>query len=223
MHLYSSTQTMNMKMAISIFVLVQMSVLRVHVPRVLPLPIVSTRPSASQRAPQCETAGTDQLAITCMFLPADAGGTDARFVPRVILNRAAISFKTSNESHMRVELSFTNDSGGQISETRTVYLVIDDEKGENHMRRPLPHVDFTKLEPGKLTKFEDTLMAPAFAPGPYVVSLWIPSADLALKFNSAHNFLLSSAGVPDSNSALNRIAKFRAVAPGKRKSADVPD
>jgi hypothetical protein len=69
----------------------------------------------------------------------------------------------------------------------TVYLAFDDAKGENHMRRPLPHVDFTKLEPAKPMTFEETLLAPAFEPGMYSISLWIPSNDTALKFERAHN------------------------------------
>ena len=39
---------------------------------------------------------------------------------------------------MRVQLTFTNDSGSEIADQRTVYLAIDEEKGENHMRRSLP-------------------------------------------------------------------------------------
>jgi hypothetical protein len=43
--------------------------------------------------------------------------------------------------------------------------------------RSLPHVDITKLEPGRLTMFQKTMLAPAFSPGPYIVSIWIPSTD----------------------------------------------
>ena len=109
---------------------------------------------------------------------------------------------------MHVELTFTNDSDMKIAEKRTIYIALDDAKGDNHMRRPLPHVDFTKLEPGKPMTFEERLLAPAFEPGIYSISLWIPSNDAALKFDPAHNFLLSDEGVPDTESGLNRIAKF---------------
>jgi hypothetical protein len=215
---------MKIRSAISVLMLTQMSAQAgSQVYRVLPSQIASAYSNVSQSAPQCEIVGTSELSITCVYSPAEVGGADARSLPRVILNRAEISFKTSNESHMRVELSFTNDSGAQINEPRTVYLAIDDEKGQNHMRRPLPQVDFTKLEPGKPKKFEETLLAPAFSPGPYVVSLWIPSSDPSWKFDPAHNFLLRSAGVPDSVTGLNLVAKFRVGPRGKRNSAAIPD
>jgi hypothetical protein len=124
---------------------------------------------------------------------------------------------------MEVELTFTNDSGNKIAERRTVYLAIDDERGENQMRRPLPHVDFTELEPGRLIKFQDTLMAPAFRPGRYSVSIWIPSTDPSFKFDRTHNFLLSSKDVPDWGTGLNQIAKFTVIKSGGHKSAAKPD
>jgi hypothetical protein len=69
-------------------------------------------------------------------------------------------------------------------------------------------VDFTKLEPGRLTKFQETLLAPAFSAGTYIVSIWIPSNDPSLKFDPTHNLLLSSKGVPDRATGLNRVAEF---------------
>jgi hypothetical protein len=65
---------------------------------------------------------------------------------------------------MHVQLTFTNESGSKIADRRTVYLAIDDDKGENHMRRSLPHVDFTKLELDKPVTFQETLLAPHFLP-----------------------------------------------------------
>jgi hypothetical protein len=124
---------------------------------------------------------------------------------------------------MHVELTFTNDSHAKILEKRTIYLAFDDAKGENHMRRPLPHVDFTKLEPGKPVTFEEALLAPAFEPGIYSISLWIPSNDAAQKFDRAHNFLLSNEDVPDTETGLNRIAKFTATPAPRRKSSKAPD
>lgn len=112
---------------------------------------------------------------------------------------------------MRVELTFTNASGHAISETRTVYIAIDDDAGENHIRRPLPRVDFTKLVPGQSTTFSDVLRAPAFQPGHYKIYLWIPSSDPSLKFDATRNFLLSNSGVPDEKSGLNTIAAFTVV------------
>ena len=212
-----------MKSTFAILALTQLLSQPNQISRINLLQAGSKNGKASPAAPQCEIAETNQITIVCMFSPAATSSADARSVPRVILNRAEMSFKTSSESHMRIQLSFTNDSGGQINEQRTVYLAIDDEKGQNHMRRPLPQVDFTKLEPGKRTKFEETLLAPAFSPGPYIVSLWIPSSDPSWKFDPAHNFLLSSAGVPDAATGLNLVAKFKVGPRGKRNSAAVPD
>lgn len=214
---------MKMKTAISILMLTRMLSPVVAVPCALAAQEEPTNPQASASAPQCDVIGTSDLTITCAYSASSSVDADRRAAPRIILNHAVISFNPSNESHMRVQLSFTNDSGSKIADQRTVYLAIDDEKGENHMRRPLPHVDFTKLEPGRLTKFQETLLAPAFSPGPYIISIWIPSTDPSWKFDPAHNFLFSSAGVPDPATGLNQIAKFTVTASGRAKSAAKPD
>ena len=172
--------------------------------------------------PQCETQGTGEVTISCSY-SATAAAPRENSTPRVVLNRVVISFKPSSESHMRLELTFTNDSDMKIAEKRTIYIAFDDANGENHMRRPLPHVDFTKLEPGKPETIEERLLAPAFEPGIYSISLWIPSNDAALKFDPAHNFLLSDEGVPDIESGLNRIAKFTATPSPRKKSSRSPD
>ena len=172
--------------------------------------------------PQCETQGTSELTISCSYSAA-ATAPRENSTPRVVLNRAVISFEPWDESHMHVELTFTNDTNAKIAEKRTIYLVFDGAKGENHMRRPLPHVDFTKLEPGKPITFGETLLAPAFEPGVYSISLWIPSNEAALKFKPAHNFLLSNEGVPETESGLNRLAKFTATPSPGRKASKPPD
>lgn len=123
---------------------------------------------------------------------------------------------------MRIELTFTNQGRESITEKRTVYIAIDDTKGENHMRRILPKVDFTKLEPGETVKFQETLLAPAFAPGDYNISLWIPSEDPALKFDSHHNMLLSSKEVLDSATGLNHIGNVTVEPSRGRKSSAAP-
>ncbi len=90
------------------------------------------------------------------------------------------------------------------------------------MRRSLPHVDFTKLEPGRLMKFQEELLAPAFSPSPHIVSIWIPSTDPSLKFDRTHNSLLSSNDVPDLATGLNLIAKFTLAVSSMRKSPAKP-
>jgi hypothetical protein len=212
---------MKMKMTISILLLTRMLSPSLVVLRAPALQAGRTEPQAS--APQCEAIGTGDLTITCAYTACSSVDADSRTAPRIILNRAVISFIPSNESLMRVQLTFTNDSRSKIADQRTVYLAIDEEKGENHMRRSLPHVDLTKLEPGKPTKFQETLLAPAFSRGQYIVSIWIPSSDPSLKFDPTHNFLLSSNGVPEPGTGLNQIAKFAVTVSGRRESAGKPD
>jgi hypothetical protein len=174
-------------------------------------------------ASRCATKQVNELTITCAYTAESPASTGRRSAPRIILDRATISFVPSNESQMSIELTFTNDSESKIVDQRTVYLAIDDERGDNHMRRPLPRVDFTKLEPHHPMKFQETLLAPAFSPGPYILSIWIPSALPSWKFDPAHNFLLSSNGVPDRATGLNRIAKFTVSASVGRKSTTTPN
>lgn len=172
--------------------------------------------------PQCEVKGTGEVTISCSYSVTPTTSHESA-TPRIVLDHAVLSFEPSSESHMHVELTFTNDTNAKIAEKRTIYLAFDDAKGENHMRRPLPHVDFTKLEPGKPMTFAETLLAPAFEAGSYSISLRIPSNEAALKFDPAHNFLLSDEGVPDIESGLNRIAKFTATPSPRKKSSKSPD
>ncbi len=173
--------------------------------------------------PTCETIGTNELTLTCAYSASSPVDADSRSAPRIILNRAVISFIPSNDSHMRVQLTFTNDSGSKITEHRTVYLAIDDDKGENHMRRSLPHVDFTQLEFDKPVTIQETLLAPAFSPGTYLISLWIPSNDPSLRFDPKHNFLVSSNGVTLPAAGLNQIGKFTITVPSRRKTTGKPN
>lgn len=183
----------------------------------------TSKSQTNASASQCEPRGARELTIACEYTAGSPADPGSRTSPRVLLNRAVISFNPSEDGYMRIELTFTNDSGSKITERRTVYLAIDTEKGENHMRRPLPHVDFTELEPGRLTKFQDALMAPAFGPGRYIVSIWIPSTEPSFKFDPTHNFLLSSKDVPHRDTGLNQIAKFTVIRSGGHKSAAKPD
>jgi len=178
---------------------------------------------ASISPPTCETIGTNELTLICEYSAGSSVDADGRTAPRIILNRAVISFIPSSDSHMSVQLTFTNDSGSKIADHRTVYLAVDDAKGENHMRRSLPQVDFTKLELGKPVTFQETLLAPAFSPGTYLISLWIPSTDPSLTFDPKHNFLVSSNGVTLPASGLNQIGKFTITVPSRRKNTSKPN
>ncbi len=210
-------------MAITVLTVAQSLLFAPAPARELAAPIDPDVPQDSIPAPQCSTTGTKELTITCAYTATLPDAADRRTAPRIVLNRAVISFNTWDEGQMRVELTFLNDSGSKIVDHRTVYLAIDDAKGQNHVRRPLPHVDFTKLDPGKPVKFQESLLTPAFSPGTYFVSIWIPATDPASKFLAAHNFLLSSIGVPDPATGLNQIAIFTAKAPKRRGSGAKQD
>jgi Domain of unknown function (DUF4832) len=170
------------------------------------------------RGTKCDVTGTTKITITCDYTPAprDANASDA--VPRIALNHAVLSFETNDESHMKIELTFTNQSAAAFSEPRTVFIAIDEPSGKNHVRRPLPQVDLRKLEPHQTLTFSEILLSPAFPRGDYVVHLWIPSSDPALKFDATHNLLLGNIGVPDSVTGLNTLANFNVTAWPDRKS-----
>jgi hypothetical protein len=156
----------------------------------------------------CYAEGKLEISIDCEY--SDAAGAnaakDGSAAPGVVLNHVKLSFRAKDDSKMRVELTFTKTSKQTISDARAVYIAIDEQSGENHLRRELPSVDFRKLAPGEPLTFSEPLRAPAFQAGHYKISLWIPSADPALKFDAAHNFLLANSSVADPKSGLNTIA-----------------
>lgn len=169
------------------------------------------KPSAPTAAPQSDTASTApcdttaqrELTLACEYtLSAESAS------PRIAINRLSVSFQPKHESHMTLELTFTNMASTTLTEGRTVYFAIDDQAGQNHVRRPLPHVDFRALEPSKATTFTEHILMPAFQPGRYIINLWIPSNDPSVKFDPAHNLLLASDTVPNKKTGLNQLATF---------------
>ena len=158
--------------------------------------------------PRCEVAGTKAIRISCHYIAFPASGPGSDRDSRVVLNDAVLSFETRTDNYMHVDLTFTNDGKNAISDAYLVYLAIDNEAGNNYVRRLLPHVDFRNLAPGIPQTFSERLLTPAFQPRQYAVRLWIPNPDPSLKFNPEHNLLLSSVGVADPRSGLNLIAKF---------------
>lgn len=158
----------------------------------------------------CHAEGKLEISLACDYSDAPDGSAP-KGEPRIVINRAKLWFGAKDDSKMRVELTFTNTSKPAFGENRPVYLAIDDESGENHLRRLLPSVDFRKLAPGRPITFNETLRAPAFQTGRYAILLWIPSSDAALKFDVAHDFRLANIGVAGEKSGLNRIATFTVV------------
>lgn len=166
---------------------------------------------------RCQAIGDDEITITCEYGHARHAGNDATHPSPVMINRAELSFEPNDSSTLRVTLSFTNTGAAAIAEARAVYIAIDDNAGNNYVRRALPSVDFRKLEPGKPTTFTEQLRVAKFPPGRYTIALWIPSTDKALQFDPAHNLMVDGAGVADAKSGLNVLAKFTVEDRQRRK------
>jgi hypothetical protein len=184
--------------------------LAVSAPSPAQQPPDSTDPQHTQTTaqPRCQIAGEREITITCDYTSLPMKSTPAPDESQIALNRAELSFKTKDDNWMRIVLRFTKLDGVPISEPRPVYIAVDDDAGHNFIRRPLPGVNFASLTQGQPAEFLERLRMPALRPGHYQIKLWIPSAEPALKFNAAHNFLLSSVGVGDEASKLNAIAAF---------------
>ena len=161
---------------------------------------------SSNDQPRCRTSEKEQITIACDYSPSLAAETGGSEQPRIVLTRARFSFEPSEESHMRVELTFQNAGSSSIGEARTAYLAVDDAEGRNYTRRPLPSVDFRKLAPGRSLKFSDVLLIPAYGVGRYLIHLWIPSSES--QFDSSRNWFLASQGVAESQTGLNLLATF---------------
>ncbi len=172
-----------------------------------------SRPAASAQtkspdAAPCHAEGSE-ITLACDYTAMPA--PDASGEARMVLNHADFSFKTKRDNWMRVELTFSNAGAAKMAQARQVYLAVDDAEGHNYIRRVLPHADLRSLAPGERQTFSDRLLIPALRPGSYVIHLWIPDPDPSLQFNPAHNFLLSSVGVPDRKTGLNTLAAFTVV------------
>jgi hypothetical protein len=162
-------------------------------------------------ASPCETTAKKEITITCEYTATPRSASKDINAPRIVLNRIVLSFEPKEESHMLVELTFANGGTTPFLDFRTSYLSIDNDAGQNYLRRVLPQVDFRKLAPGQRLTFLDRLLVGAFPPGHYSIYLWIPNPDPALKFDPARNFLLSSVGVADPATGLNKLATFTVV------------
>lgn len=168
-------------------------------------PRKSGPPKSAQR---CETTkDKDDITITCNY-PKPPSASNRTGDLTVAVNRAVFSFEPTDSSDMKAELTFTNIGATPISQARGVYLEIDDDAGNNLVRRLLPTVDFRRLQPGQSLTFSEELRIAAFVPGHYRIQLWIPDPDKFRMFNPAHNSLLGNTGMADSATRLNVLADF---------------
>jgi hypothetical protein len=165
-------------------------------------------PPDSASAPHCEILRTQEIKITCTYTPTPRSSPTGKDQPRIVLNRAVLSFGTVRDSFMLVDLTLTNEGANVIPGSYAVSLAVDDEAGHNLMRRILPKVDFSKLSPGVPVTFSERLLIGGFRAGHYTISLLISNSDPSLKDNPARNIILSNEGVADSTIGLNTIAHF---------------
>jgi hypothetical protein len=164
--------------------------------------------AAQAREPGCDVSAGVEVLIRCDYNQAPVA-TDRD--PRLVLRHATISFQTDEENYMRAEFTFENPGKAALPALYPVYLSIDDESGNNYFRRRLPSVDLSKVTPGKQLTFSDHVVVPALRPGRYLVQLWILRPGLSPQFDPAHSFLLSSRGVADPESGLNKLATMTIV------------
>lgn len=168
-------------------------------------------PDQTRIEPRCESKATREITISCTFSAAPQTVSAKKGAPRVVLNRAEISFEPIHESHMRVELEFTNEGKENLEPARPVYLVMDNDFGQNVLRRLLPHTDLSKIRPGERATYSESFLVGAFVGGHYTITLWIPDPDPS-RFNiPAYNLLLSCVGVPNLASGLNILGHFSIV------------
>ena len=160
-------------------------------------------------APACSARGKSEIIIACDYAEAPNSAENDERKPRVVLNRAEISFKVNEENYMRVKLTFTKRDAKSTLETCPVYLGVDNDTNENLIRRELPHVEFEKLERNRPFTFSERLLIGALRPGNYTLYLWIPNHDPSLKFDPAHNLMLSNLGIANSQTGLNTLATFK--------------
>jgi hypothetical protein len=171
-------------------------------------PAASTT-SQTSVATRRKNDGKHEIKIERDYEAASATAENSADEPRIALLHSAFSFKTNNENWLRAELTFINAGTTRMSETRSIYLAIDDDSGHNFVRRVLPGVDFRSLAPGEQRVFTERLLIPALPSGHYKIELWIPNPDPALKFNLAYNFLLVN--VADPKTGLNTLATFEVI------------
>jgi hypothetical protein len=155
----------------------------------------------------CDRTGESELTIACGYGGAEGDG-EQNGEPLIAIERFVISFHPKSEGPMRVELAFSNRGKSAMKQARAVYMAIDDDEGNNYLRRELKLVDLDEVDPGESVTFSEQLLSAAYMPGHYVVHLWIPNPDPALKFNPRYNTLLANAGISDAASGLNTIAGF---------------
>jgi hypothetical protein len=162
----------------------------------------------------CQVTVSAELALDCSYRARESPQPSTSHFRLV---HSSLVFSVKSESYMQLSLTITNDDAGQLEEKRPVFLVIDDAKGMNYLRRPLPHVDLVALKPGETRIFSEQLLVAAFNSGDYIISLWIPSSDPGRTYEVDRNLLLGGESVANATTRLNQLAQFTVKRSFKRK------
>jgi hypothetical protein len=175
-------------------------------------PLQSPGPPESSNG-VCQATTDKELILDCSYR---AGSGEFVSSPHLRLIHASLSFEVKGENYMSLSLHIANEDTVRLAERRTAFIEIDDAKGNNYLRRPLPHTDLGLVEPGKTRTFSEKLLVGSFLPGDYIISLWIPSPEPEETYNSRKNFLLRGENVADPETALNKLAHFTVLRSSKR-------
>src|SRR6266852_6974541 len=171
-------------------------------------------PKPARLQAPCRVTVSADFSLDCSYV---AGSSALASTPHLRLVQASLSFDVKSESYMSLSLTITNEDTHRLEQQRPVFLVIDDTKGMNYVRRLLPHVDLGSLKPNETRTFSERLLVPAFNSGDYVISLWIPSSDPGETYKAERNFLLVGETVANETTRLNELAHFTVKRTLRRK------
>lgn len=161
----------------------------------------------------CEATTAKELILDCSY-HAETGAFVSS--PHLRLVHASVSFEVKGENYMSVSLQIANEDTVRLAERRTTFIEIDDAKGNNYLRRPLPHTDLSLVEPGETRTFSEKLLVGSFQPGDYIIYLWIPSSETGQTYNFKKSFLLGGENVASPENGLNKLAQFKVIHPSKQ-------
>jgi hypothetical protein len=161
----------------------------------------------------CQATTAKDLNLDCSYRPGTGPFVSS---PHLRLTHASFSFEVKGENYMSLSLQIANEDSVRLVERRTVFIEIDDKKGNNYLRRPLSHTDLSFVKPGEIRTFSEKLLVGSFQPGDYTIFLWIPSLEAGQTFNPKHNFLLGGESVGNPDNGLNKLAQFTVIRPSKR-------
>jgi hypothetical protein len=166
---------------------------------------------SSNRA--CQATSLKELILDCSYRPGAGAFTSS---PHLRLIQASLSFKVKGENYMSLSLQIANEDTVRLVERRIVFIEIDDTKGNNYLRRSLPHTDLSLIKPSKTRTFSEKLLVGSFLPGDYIISLWIPSPEPKETYDRKRNFLLGGENVAVPDTGLNTLAQFTVLRSSKR-------